>query len=112
MEKIKYEELTSGKAEKLIGDKVSFEVVGLSGRMGSAVTTLERLIESSDLSCRIYTYGRIAAAGGSLFGGITGVVGVASVIGMVAHNIATYNPDYEIAKHQIDNKLSVTYKKS
>ncbi|MEZ9187687.1 hypothetical protein AB4158_26660 [Vibrio splendidus] len=111
MEKLQYEDLASGKVKKLIDAKVSFEILGLSGRMGSAVTTLEQLIESSGLSCRIYTYGRVAAAGGSLFGGVTGVLGVASAIGMAAHNIATYDPDYEIAKHKIDNKLSVNYKK-
>lgn len=109
MQSVTYEDLDSNKVKSLIENHNSFEIVGLSGRMGSAVSKIEGLIESQGLSCRIYTYGRVAAAGGSLFGGITGVLGLASAIGMAAHNIATYNPDYEIAKHQIDNKLSVNY---
>jgi hypothetical protein len=109
MESVQYEEMSSNRVKALIENRESFEVVGLSGRMGSAVTSIENLIEGKGLSCRVYTYGRIAAAGGSFFGGITGVLGVASAIGMAAHNIATYNPDYEIAKHQIDNKLTVNY---
>lgn len=109
MESVKYEELDSYKVKSLIEGHKSFEIIGLSGRMGSAVSKIEHIIESKGLSCRIYTYGRVAAAGGSLFGGITGVLGLASAIGMAAHNVATYNPDYEVAKHLIDNKLAVTY---
>lgn len=112
MESIKYKEIDSPKTIKLINDKESFEIVGLRGRMGSAVSAIENIIEAENLSCRVYTYGRVATAGGTLFGGVTGLLGVASVIGMVAHNLATLNPDYEIAKHVIDKKLSVTYKKS
>ncbi|GAA0804861.1 hypothetical protein [Psychrobacter piscatorii] len=108
---VKYEDLDGQKIKDLIKQKQTFEVLGLSGRMDSATAKVENMIETSGLSCRVYTYGRIAAAGASLFGGITGVVGVASAIGMAAHNIATYNPDYEIAKHRVDNKLTVKYKK-
>lgn len=111
MTQIKYEDLNTDRVESLIKNHADFEVTGLSGRMKSAVQRLENLIESEGMRCRIYTYGRVAAAGGSFFGGITGVLGVASAVGMVAHNAATLNPDYEIAKHRIDNRLSVKYKK-
>lgn len=111
MESIRYEDLSGEKLKKLISDRKSFEVLGLGGRMDSAVTSVEREIESSGLTCRIYLYGRIAAAGASVFGGITGLLGIASAIGMAAHNLATYDPDYEVAKHKIDSKLTVTYKK-
>lgn len=111
MEAITYEELNGDKVKDLIEQRKSFEVIGLSGRMGSAVAKVENLIESSGLSCRVYLYGRIAAAGASFFGGVTGVLGLSSAIGMAAHNLATYNPDYEIAKHKVDNKLTVKYKK-
>ena len=111
MKVVTYEELNTDVLTALLSARESFEVVGLSGRMGSAVTTLENRIESAGMKCRIYTFGRIAAAGGSFFGGITGVVGLASAVGIAAHNLATYNPDYEIAKYPIDNRLVVTYKK-
>ncbi|WP_083249955.1 MULTISPECIES: hypothetical protein [unclassified Aeromonas] len=111
MESIQYSDLENGKLKQLISQRKSFEVRGLSGRMDSAVTYVEREIESSGLSCRIYLYGRVAAAGASVFGGVTGLLGIASAVGMVAHNLATYDPDYEIAKHKIDNKLTVTFKR-
>ena len=108
---VKFEDLDSEKVKGLIKQKQTFEVLGLSGRMDTATAKVENMIETSGFSCRVYTYGRVAAAGASLFGGITGGIGVASAIGMAAHNIATYDPDYEIAKHRIDNKLTVKYKK-
>ncbi len=111
MDFIGYEEINSVKTKELIDGRKSFKIVGLSGRMSSAVSQIEQLIESKNLSCRVLTNGRIAAAGGSFFGGITGVLGVVSAIGIAAHNIATYDPDYEIIKHPVDNKLSITYKK-
>jgi hypothetical protein len=111
MTQIRYEDLRSDRVKQLIKNHASFEVTGLSGRMKSAVTQVENLIESEGLRCRIYTYGRIAAAGASFFGGVTGAVGIASAVGMAAHNIATFRPDYEIAKHPINHRLTVKYKK-
>lgn len=110
MQSITYSQLESGEAKQLVANHKSFEIVGLSGRMSSAVALIETVIENQDLKCRVYIYGRVAAAGASFFGGITGVAGIASAVGMAAHNLATFNPDYEIAKHKIDNKLSVNYK--
>ncbi|MDH0897568.1 MULTISPECIES: hypothetical protein [unclassified Pseudomonas] len=111
MKTIQYEALSTEELTSLIRNKQTFEVVGLSGRMGSAVSIVENKIETAGLRCRIYTVGRIAAAGGSFFGGITGLVGVASAISIAAHNLATLNPDYEIAKYPIDNSITVKYKK-
>lgn len=111
---VAYEELDSPNIKDLIKEHKSFEVRGLhgvSGGMDKAVSKIENLIECQGLSCRIYTYGRVAAAGATLVGGVTGLAGLASAVGMAAHNIATYDPDYEIAKHLVDNKLSVKYKK-
>jgi hypothetical protein len=112
MKKLKYEEFEAGQTVALIENKESFEVLGLTGKMISTVKSIENQIETAGLKCRIYTYGRIAAAGGSVFGGITGVAGLASAAGIAAHNLLTYNPDYEISKHHVDNKIIVTYKKS
>lgn len=111
MKVLRYEDLDSPAAKDLIRAHTTFEVTGLSGRMPSAVQKVENIIESAGLRCRVYTVGRVAAAGGTLFGGVTGVLGIASAVGMAAHNAATFNPDYEIGKHRIDNKLTVKYKK-
>ena len=108
---IAYEEFDSSTILELIKERKSFEVTGLSGRMNSTVSKLENTIESQGLSCRIYIYGRFASAGATFLGGVTGLVGLASTVGMAVHNLATLNPDYEIAKHLVDNKLSINYKK-
>jgi hypothetical protein len=107
---LKYEEIEIS-AVSLIKNRESFTIIGLSGKMSDAVEKVESLIEREGLSCRIFTSGRIAAAGGSFFGGITGIAGIASAIGIAAHNVATYDPDYEVAKHIIDNKLTISYEK-
>jgi hypothetical protein len=111
MEKLNYDDLGTDKLAALIRSRSSFEVIGLSGRMSSAIQKIENVIEPAGLKCRVYTKGRIAAAGASLLGGITGAAGIASAISIAAHNLATYNPDYEIVKHVVDNSLSVLYKK-
>lgn len=107
MIKLTHDELTDEKLAQLIGDKCTFEVIACSGRMGSTASRVENQIESKGLRCRTYTRGRIAAAGGTLFGGVTGILGLASAVGIAAHNLVTFSPDYEIAKHLIDNKLTV-----
>ncbi|MNF87207.1 hypothetical protein D3C84_696660 [compost metagenome] len=111
MKKISYDDLNTETLTTLIRNKESFEVVALSGKMVSAVARVENNIESNGMKCRIYTFGRIAAAGGSFFGGITGVIGLASAAGIAAHNLVTFNPDYEIAKYPIDNRIVVKCKK-
>jgi hypothetical protein len=56
----------------------------------------------------VYTSGRKASlASGILAAPLT----VWSALFMATHNVLTYNPDYEIEKHLIDNMLTVTYKK-
>lgn len=99
------------KAVQLIRNRESFEVKALGGKVLDAVKKIEYLIENEGLTCRIYTKGRLASAGATVAGGITGMLGAASAIGIAAHNIATYNPDYEVSKNLIDNKLTITYKK-
>ena len=111
MIKITYNDIKSPKTLNLVKEKKSFEIIGLSGRISNCVTEVENIIEIEGFSCRTYTYGRITSVGASFLGGITGVAGVFSGIGIAAHNLATYNPDYELAKHIVDNRLSVRYMK-
>ncbi|MBG0843501.1 hypothetical protein [Ectopseudomonas toyotomiensis] len=112
MRKITFENLTSGETlASLISQRESFEVIGLGGKLLETVRLVENRIESADLNCRIYTSGRIGLAAGSLFGGVTGVLGALSAAGIAMHNIATFNPDYEIEKIPTHNKILVKYKK-
>ena len=41
---------------------------------------------------------------------MTQVTGAAAAVGIGLHNFITYNPDYEIAKHLLNHKLSVNKK--
>lgn len=76
--------------------------------MGDIVVHLENIIEQNNMSCRIYTKNRVAAAAvGILHFG----TGVATLAGIAAHNLATRNPDFEIAKDYIHNQIFVSYKK-
>lgn len=87
----------------------SFEIRNVSpSNMNSYISILEKQIETEGLSCRIYTKGRSAAIGAGL---VSFGAGLGVAVGIAAHNLATYNPDYEIAKDFINNKIFVDYKK-
>ena len=88
----------------LIEGKESFQIVALSGKMLDTVKLVETAIEKVNLSCRVYTSGRITSV-------LAFPLSLYNALAIAAHNIATYNPDYEIEKHLIDNMLTVTYKK-
>ncbi|MGS1108212.1 hypothetical protein ACVCNH_18305 [Achromobacter anxifer] len=86
---------------KLIDERRSFvleDVARLS--MPEAVEALEKLIEGKGLSCRVYTKGRVAAVGAfAVPNPVTAAVSLGSAAFIGAHNLATFNPDYEIAKN-------------
>ncbi len=86
----------------------TFEVGGCHGRMSEAVQFVERAIGGEGLRSRVYTKGRYAAMAPALIGS---PIGVFAAIGMAAHHIATWDPDYEIMKRPIDKMLRVSYVK-
>ncbi|AQZ33436.1 hypothetical protein BHQ29_09140 [Pseudomonas sp. LPH1] len=105
-------EISNEQIEQKIKNKESFIIEKVEAmRFSSAIETLERIIEAQGLTCRIYTIGRLAAAGATIFGGLTGAVGALSSIAIAAHNIATWNPDYELGKNIIGSSIHVTFKK-
>ncbi|AUZ05536.2 MULTISPECIES: hypothetical protein [Vitreoscilla] len=91
----------------LIAQKRSFVVTSLSGDMLDTSKLLESAIEAQGLRCRVYTRNRIAAAGASILVG----AGALSFAGIAAHNLLTLNPDYEIGRDIVNNKIYVDYKK-
>lgn len=108
----KLNEISNEKIIEKIKKKESFILEKVDSiKLHSTVETLERLIESQGFKCRIYTLGRVAAAGATVAGGVTGLLGALSGIAIAAHNIATWNPDYEIAKNLFGSSIHVTYKK-
>ena len=99
-------EASNEEINELISQKQSFRVTGIGGRVSETAVRIERLIELKGLSCRLYTAGRLAAAGVGVFEVGAGLIALA---GIAAHNLVTLNPDYEIAKHLVDNALTVTF---
>ncbi|MFC0323948.1 hypothetical protein ACFFHT_10355 [Gallibacterium melopsittaci] len=95
--------------EKLIKLKVDFSIK--TDDILYYARKVEEIIESNKFSCRVYTENRAALMGGGLFSGIGTVVGIAAAAGIAAHNLATYNPDFEIGKDLVNKKINVTYKK-
>jgi hypothetical protein len=111
MTKLTYQDLTTSKITQLISSKESFEVIGLGGKLLEAVRIVENKIEFTGMTCRVYTPGRVGLVAGSFAGGITGAFGLLSATGIALHNLMTLNPDYEIAKYPVDNRIHVRYKK-
>ncbi|MDR1367082.1 MAG: hypothetical protein LBJ13_04245 [Puniceicoccales bacterium] len=68
-------------------------------------SNIDEYITQEGLRARVYTKGRVVA------GLLGSVVGPAVLAGIVAHNLWTYNPDYEIARNIITNTVDVVYKK-
>lgn len=107
IKKITESELTSATIKNLLIDKENFQICGVTDVSKCAVL-IEGEIEKLNLSCRIYTeYRTTALAGGALVAG----VGIIAAAAIAAHNLATFNPDYEIGKNKINSTVSVNYKK-
>ncbi|MDP2227636.1 MAG: hypothetical protein Q8J78_09195 [Moraxellaceae bacterium] len=103
-------ELTTSLIDAQIAAFQSFKVVAVAD-ISKVVTEIEGRIEKAGLTCRVFTEYRSTALVGS-FWGPTALLGVAAGIGMAAHNLATFNPDYEIGKNKLAGTITVTYKRS
>ena len=98
----RYREANDAQLKAMIAKHESFilEVVNKSDLM-QACAKMEDLIEAQSLSCRIYTEYRGAAV----------VFQPWVLVPILLHDLAIYNPDYEIGRNVISNTVTVTYKK-
>lgn len=103
---LNYSELTGALLDELLKNRISFKLRAVSD-LSVAVRRVEMRIEELGMKCRVYTEYRAAAGGAALFTG----VGLAAAAAIAAHNLVTWDPDYEIGKNKISNTLSVTCKK-
>lgn len=104
---VKYSD-AKNKLDHLIADRKSFILIGIDiDDLMNASKLVEIAIENQGLKCRVYTRNRAYAAGAMAWTG----VGLISLGSIAAHNLATFNPDYEVGRCVIDNRLYVTYKK-
>lgn len=111
--------LDATQIDSYLKTKSSFEVIGLRGNFISSIKNIETRIESQGLKCRVISdiKGMMAQAGGfgivaGLVGAVSGVAaGVITGTSILAHRLATYDPDYEIIKDYTNKSLIVKYKK-
>jgi len=104
------DDLSTEKLDKLIDSRKSFKVVAVKD-IGYLVNKLEGAIEKKDLTCRVYTEFRTAVISAGLFTPFTIIESLAAGAGVAAHNLATFNPDYEIGKNKIKSHISVIYQR-
>ena len=99
-------ELTNELLDFLLTNSASF-VVRAVPDLSVVVQRVENRIEELGMKCRVYSEHRAAVAGAAVFTG----VGLAGIAAIAAHNLATYDPDYEIGKNKLSNTVSVSCKK-
>ena len=105
------DELSIEKLEELISSKKSFRIFSVKD-ISFIVNKIEKSIEKKGLSCRVYSEMRSAAiAGIAIPTGITQLGGLAVAAGTAIHNLAPFNPDYEIGKNYVKSTVTVTYKR-
>ncbi|MFN9526078.1 MAG: hypothetical protein ACK561_21935 [Pseudomonadaceae bacterium] len=110
--------LNEAQIENLVRSKASFEINGLRGNFMAGIK-FETKIESQGLKCRVRSDVKSAAVQGGALGVAFGVLSTpvtltAATLGIAAglgHTLVTYNPDYEILKDYVNQRLRVIYKK-
>lgn len=111
IEKYTSDDLNREKLKSLIEKRKSFMIVAVKD-ISTIVNKVEGEVEKQGLRCRVYTEYRTAAiAGIAVPTGVTQLTGMATAIGIGVHNLFTINPDYEIAKNQLNSTVTVIYKK-
>ncbi|MEX1221769.1 MAG: hypothetical protein WEA82_06610 [Idiomarina sp.] len=107
----KFNGLKDDQLLKLLNEHDSFIIDDVPQLFFSeTIETLEKHIDNLGMKSRVYSKARKTLMAGSFFGP-TALFGVASAAFMGAHNLVTYDPDYEIGKNRITGTLTVTYKK-
>ena len=105
--------ITDDKIKNMIDKRLSFIIEDIDRLKFSGVVKLvEKVIESKNLKCRVYTQGRAATvAAAAIPTPVTILGGYAAGIAIGVHNLATWDPDYEIAKNIPAGTLRINYKK-
>ncbi|WP_150430611.1 hypothetical protein [Dechloromonas sp. CZR5] len=103
------EELSNETLDELISMNDSFQVVAVYDQ-GSVIEKIEGRIERTGKKCRVFTEYRSATMAGA-FLSPTFLLGAGAAVGIAAHNLATFNPDYEIGKNKLAGTVTVKYVK-
>lgn len=106
---ILFKDLNQEKTDELLKAHASFEVVSVPAfHQSAAVTIVEKRCEALGMRCRVYQKGRTIIGGALAF--VNPLIGLGILGASGAHNLATYDPDYEIRK-EFGTGIVVTYKK-
>jgi len=92
---------SNSEIESCINTKQDFRVQGLS--QGKTVSVIEKMLENKGYDCRVKVKGREASAL------VPHPLNVFNILGQVAHNIATFDPDWVIYKHPFGSTIDVKY---
>lgn len=105
--------ISNEKISSMIDQRRSFIIEDISRlHMKNTIRTLEKIIEAKRLRCRVYTMGRAATmAAAAVPIAPTVIGGWAAGIAIGVHNLATWDPDYEIGKNLATGRLEINYKK-
>ena len=107
-------EATSRKMAELVKEHKSFKITQIDkgGDFVDIVNKIEEMLERAGYTCRVYTaYRRACMAVGFIPSPVTWGIGLAAALAIAAHNIVTYNPDYEISKDFAKAMITVSYQR-
>lgn len=108
IQKFTADEITLEKLITLIDARKSFQVVAVSN-ISAVVEKIEGRVEKAGLRCRVFTEYRAASMAATF--SPAAMVGLGAVVGIGLHNLATFNPDYEIGKNKLAGTVTVKYMK-
>lgn len=108
LQKFTADELTVEKLDTLAMRHESFQVVAVSN-ISAVVKKIEGRLEKQGLKCRVYSEYRSTAMAAAF--SPAAVVGLGAAVGIGLHNLATFNPDYEIGKNKLAGTVTVKYMK-
>jgi len=93
--------------DNLVSRKENFIVIGIAGELQHYCELLEKCIEGRKMSCRVRTKNRTAITLASA--AASSGLGLLAFLAQAGHNLVTFNPDWEIIRNIVDNKIEVVY---
>ncbi|MEN3374085.1 hypothetical protein [Dechloromonas sp. ZS-1] len=104
------DELSIEKIDELAKRQESFTVVAVSN-ITAVVQKVEGRLEKLGYKCRVVTEYRATSMAAALIPSPAMILGVGAAVGIGVHNLATFNPDYEIGKNKFAGTVTVKYVK-
>jgi hypothetical protein len=91
----------------------NFVITDIDGIQPVAAEWLKKEMKRHGLRSRTYfAYRKAILAGVLIPTGVTQLTALAGAVGILGHNLATLNPDYEICKQLIGDGIEVTYRRT